>query len=202
MATLANTPSISTSPVHPALFRSSVSAKPIKISWEQFEKRFLTREDQFKYEWVNGLVVKTPRTMNQQQQFIWLNLKLFLEMLRASNSALGELIPEVDTFFGASHRRPDIAYFSPEQIGLLRQGNQVPQFVVEIISGKDQLNAAHEKMEDYRNADIPVVWHVFPKLHTIHIYRGKDMRICTKGDNCSAEPVIPGFVLPVEQVFK
>jgi hypothetical protein len=27
-----------------------------KISWENFQKKYLTREDRFKYEWVNGMV--------------------------------------------------------------------------------------------------------------------------------------------------
>lgn len=33
---------------------------PKLISWEAFEKKYLSREDRFKYEWVNGTVEKTP----------------------------------------------------------------------------------------------------------------------------------------------
>lgn len=176
--------------------------KEVRISWDDFERKYLSREDKYKYEWVNGTVVKTPRTMNQIQQFIWLNLKNFLEQLRAKNPEIGELIPEVDTFFGENMRRPDIAYFSPEQIETFRHTNQVPQFTVEIISKREQLNAAHEKMADYRNANVAVVWHVFPKLREIHVYKGKQMTICLADDICSAEPAIPGFKILVEDVFK
>jgi thioredoxin reductase len=35
-----------------------------KISWETFEKKYLTREDKYKYEWVNGIVEKTERNKN------------------------------------------------------------------------------------------------------------------------------------------
>ena len=174
----------------------------VRISWEDFERKYLNREDRFKYEWVNGVVEKTQRTMNQQQQFIWLNLAKFFYQLKKANPGLGDLIPEVDTFFGENHRRPDIAYFSPEQIAVFRNSNQVPAFVVEIISNKDQLNAAHEKLADYRNASVTVVWHIFPKLQEIHVYHGKQMRICLAGDTCSAEPVIPGFNLSVMDVFE
>ena len=184
------------------LAASQAEKKKGRISWEDFERKYLSREDRFKYEWVNGMVVKTPRTMNQLQQFIWLNLKNFLERLKKNNPNFGELIAEVDTFFGENHRRPDIAYFSQEQINIFRHTNQVPQFVIEVISSKDQLNAAHEKLADYRNANVAVVWHVFPKLHEVHVYQGKKMTICLSDDVCSAEPVIPGFSLPVEDVFK
>ncbi len=177
--------------------------KPARpITWREFQRRFLGREDKFKYEWVDGMVVKTPRSMNQFQQFIWFNLRNFLDSLRQKNTRLGELIPEVDTFFGTNHRRPDIAYFSQQQVLLLRQANQEPQFVVEIISSSDQLNAAHDKLADYRAANIPVVWHIFPKLQQVHVYRGKNMTICIGDDPCSAEPVIPGFVLPTNEIFK
>jgi len=140
--------------------------------------------------------------MNQHQQFIWFNLKNFMEALRRKNPRLGELIAEVETFFGPNLRRPDIAYFSAEQIALMRTSNQEPQFVVEVISNSDQLNAAHEKLADYRAANISVVWHIFPKLQQVHVYRGKNMTICTADDPCSAEPVIPGFVLPAHEIFK
>lgn len=199
---------IQTPLAHPAPFTAPTAPveavpKPLRpITWREFQRRFLEREDKFKYEWAHGVVVKTPRSMNQYQQFIWFNLKNFLESLRQKNTQLGEFIPEVDTFFGPNHRRPDIAYFSQEQIPLLRHANQEPQFVAEIISSSDQLNAAHLKLEDYRAVNIPVVWHIFPKLQQIHVYRGKNMTICIGEDLCSAEPVIPGFVLPAQEVFK
>lgn len=173
-----------------------------RISWATFQRRFLEREDKFKYEWAHGVVVKTPRSMNQQQQFILLNLEDFLAELRGKNKKIGKFLSEVDTFFGPNHRRPDIAYFSPEQILLLRSANQEPQFVIEVISNSDQLNAAHEKLEDYRAVSTQVVWHVFPKLQQVHVYRGKNMVICLGDDPCSAEPVIPGFVLPTKDIFK
>ena len=37
---------------------------PKKISWETFKNRYLSREDDFMYEWVNGYVEKTKRSIN------------------------------------------------------------------------------------------------------------------------------------------
>ncbi len=202
-ATAVQTQIAPTAPYQAPAAPVEAAPKPARpITWREFQRRFLEREDKFKYEWAHGVVVKTPRSMNQFQQFIWFNLRNFLDSLRQKNTRLGELIPEVDTFFGTNHRRPDIAYFSQQQVLLLRQANQEPQFVVEIISSSDQLNAAHDKLADYRAVNIPVVWHIFPKLQQVHVYRGKNMTICIGDDPCSAEPVIPGFVLPTHEIFK
>jgi len=175
---------------------------PKKLTWEEFNRRYSDKEDRYKYEWVDGEVVKTLRTMNQNQQFIYLKLNRLLRSLSAPNPNLGELLSEVETWFGPAWRRPDIAYFSLEQTELFGKENQVPQFVIEVISNNDQINKASEKLIDYRNAKVPIVWFVFPKTKEVHVYRGKQMTICTGDDICSAEPVIPGFLIPASKVFE
>ncbi len=182
---------------------TSKSGEPKKISWEVFQRRYLDKEDRFKYEWKDGELIKTQRTMNQSQQIIFISLTKLLRELSISSATLGELLPEVETWFGPAWRRPDIAYFSLDQIQKFKvEENQVPQFVVEVISNNDQLNKANEKLIDYRNAKVPIVWFVYPKTREVHVYRGKQMTICTGDDICSAEPVIPGFLIPASKVFE
>jgi Uma2 family endonuclease len=177
---------------------------PEKISWETFQEEYLSREDNFKYEWVNGQVEKTERSMDRMQFVIQLNLMNFLAQLKPQNNAIdGILISGGDVFFAGNHRRPDIAYFTDEQIDAARYNEDIhPDFVIEVISKNDQLERVAEKMENYRKAEVPVVWHVFPKRNEVHVYRGKQMSVCTGDDLCSAEPVIPGFVVPVNEIFK
>lgn len=174
-------------------------AKP--ITWEQFQRKYLRREDKWKYEWVNGVVEKTPRPMNQLQQIYLINLQEWLDKLRSPNRKLDKFLSEVDTFFGKSHRRPDIAYFSEQQIAAIPKGNQVPQFVIEIISSTDQMNLVHKKMRDYRNSGVPVVWHIFPELQEVHVYTGDNMAICRGDKLCSADLVIAGFKIPADSIF-
>ena len=155
-----------------------------KISWEDFERKYLEKEDRYKYEWVDGEVVKTLRTMNQLQLFILTNLEGLMDTLKKSNPNLGKLYPEINSWFGTAYRRPDIAYFTPQQLIAARMANQEPQFVVEVISNNDQINKANEKLVDYRNAKVQVVWFVYPKTKEVHVYRGKQMTICTGEDIC------------------
>lgn len=177
---------------------------PKKVPWEVFERRYLAREDRYKYEWVNGQIEKTPRNMDSTQFFIVANLLRFLYALKAGNARLdGELIAEGDTFFAGNHRRPDIAYYTNAQIRTAKNGTPVvPDFVVEIISKQDQIEKVEQKMEDYTAAGVSVIWLIFPTLKKVHVYRGRHMEVCKGTDRCSAEPVIPGFVLPAQQIFE
>ncbi len=184
-----------------------VVAKPkTRISWEEFQRKYLTREDGYKYEWVGGEIVKTKRTMDYTQIFIFTNLDDFFQKLKQQGKVSGKLITEVDTFFLENHRRPDIAWFSDEQVKQGKQGiAPVPQFLIEVISTKDQMNLVEDKMEDYRAAGVQVVWQVFPKFEKIHVYGGthlNQMTVCRGEERCSAAPVLPDFVLAVKEVFK
>jgi Uma2 family endonuclease len=179
----------------------TVKHQPRPITWETFKKVYLEREDGFKYEWVDGYVEKTQRTMDKKQFFIQWNLSEFLTSLKVG----GLLIAEGDNFFSGKHRRPDIAYYTHEQIRLAQNdaaNKVVPQFVIEVISTNDQMNKAVEKMKNYRAAEVPIVWQIFPLQHEIHVYRGKQMTVCVGDDICSAEPVIAGFKMTVNEVLK
>ncbi len=177
---------------------------PRRITWEEFQRKYLSREDNFKYEWVDGYVEKTSRAMDKKQFFIIENLTALLDILRNKHQIEGRLIPEGDNFFAGNHRRPDIAYYTREQIRLAQDEDSevVPQFVIEVISTNDQMNKVVKKMKNYRAADVSVIWHIFPNQNEIHVYKGKQMTICVGDDMCSAEPVIEGFKMTVNEVLK
>lgn len=173
------------------------------ISWAAFERTYLSREDGYKYEWLNGRVEKTPRDMDYHQFFILTNLLAFFRSLVVAGRADGELIAEGDIFFRNLHRRPDIAWLSAEQIARSSHGqNQVPQFVIEIISKTDRAEKVTEKVQNYRDAGVSVVWHIYPTLEEIHEHRGLTTTVHRGDDRCSAAPALPAFELPVSEVFK
>lgn len=180
--------------------------RPRRISWEAFEKKYLIREDAYKYEWVDGMVEKTKRAMDFKQFIIYANLNACLESIREKGkNPDGIFIQEGDIFFAANHRRPDIAWFTNEQIARTAHGeNQVPRFVIEVISNKDQMNLVHKKMQDYRAANVETVWHVVPHIEEVHVYGGvqlKRMTVCKGDDICSADSVIEGFEISALAVF-
>lgn len=176
------------------------------ISWEAFKAKYLSREDGYKYEWLNGIVEKTKRTMDYTQFYIAQNLRDLFEDLRYAKKIKGILISEGDVFFLEKHRRPDIAYFTPEQVDAAADGiNPMPEFVIEIISNTDAINRVNKKIVNYREAGVKVVWHIFPKEQEVHIYCGNNLKtvyIKSADETCSADPVLPDFKMPVSDIFK
>ncbi len=177
-----------------------------KISWEDFEKEYLSREDEFTYEWLDGYVQKTKRTMNKYQLYILNNLQdLFISLLTSGKTS-GKLVAEADLFFLKKHRRPDLCWITKEQfISLANGNNDVPAFVIEIISTNDTQEKMSDKMADYRAAGVQVVWHILPTSKEVHVYKGnnlKEMTIYSGDEICSAAPVLPDFEMSVNDILK
>jgi len=186
---------------------TAATPPPKRISWADFERRYLRREDAYKYEWVDGSVEKTKRTMDQKQYLILWNLRKLFQFLTTKKAVNGGLEAEIDTFFmEAVHRRPDISYFSAAQESRMAYGEQqVPEFVIEIISTNDQANRVVRKMQNYRDAGVRVVWQIYPEEREIHVYSGEglmEMSVCKGQRICSAAPVLPDFQLSAEAVFQ
>jgi Uma2 family endonuclease len=183
--------------------KTATPQTPKRISWEDFKRRYLSRDDEYTYEWVNGQVEKTKRAMDYSQVFIMDNLLNFFEQLKNQGKVTGRLAVEVDTLFLKNHRRPDICYLSQDQIKASRNGDApLPEFVIEIISNNDKAKRVQTKMLDYWRAEVPVIWHIYPDLEIVHIYHGRNMAVLMGEEICSAAPILPDFALSVKDIFK
>ena len=181
---------------------------PRRIGWSEFEKRYLSREDGYKYEWVNGMVEKTTYTMNPTQLYIQYNLQEIFMRLKTEGKVEGQLLAETDLFFFPEiHRRPDFAWLTHEQVQHLAQPDiiQIPAFVIEVISNRDAVLKLVDKMRHYRMAGVQVVWLIYPGQQEVHVYGGpnlEQMVVRTEDKICSAAPVLPAFSFPVHDIFK
>ena len=73
------------------------------ISLNEFKNKYLNRKDNFKYEWVNGHIEKTPRTMNRDQTLIIQRLQRLFSTTQAYRN-MGELVSELDMFLPTANR--------------------------------------------------------------------------------------------------
>jgi Uma2 family endonuclease len=115
-----------------------------------------------------------------------------------------ELMTEVDTMTSEEQlRRPDMAYYTKSQIiGMTKGVNQVPAFVIEIISPSDNQNKILEKNQEYFSAGVQVIWLIMPNLKQVHIFTSpKNVQICTDDDICSAKPVLDDFEISVNDLL-
>lgn len=176
------------------------------ITWEAFQREYLSREDGYTYEWLNGKVERTPNTTNAAQLYILNNLLNFFMRLKFQGQLSGQLMPESDLFFGDHHRRPEVCWLTDPQINALAEGEyEAPAFVIEVISNHDEMNTVVGKMQDYRAAGVQVVWHILPNHGEVHVYKGKaleEMKVCKGNDICSAAPILADFELPASEIFR
>ncbi len=177
---------------------------PKPISWETFKRKYLSREDSWKYEWVNGIVEKTKRFMYQEQFYILYNLRQLFTQLLVQKKISGALEAEIDSWFlKGVHRRPDVAWFSEQQIIAMGQGiNQIPAFVIEIISPNDKAKTVQEKLKNYREAGVQVVWQIYPHLEEVNVCLASNSITCEGDKICSAAPVLPIYQFPTKAIFK
>jgi Uma2 family endonuclease len=77
-----------------------------------------------------------------------------------------------------------------------------PVLVWEVVSPHDRAPVLREKLEDYREAGVPIVWVLYPGLRVIDVHRadGSSTRL-GPGDTLTCAEVLPGFAVAVEELF-
>lgn len=175
------------------------------ITRETFHQLYDNRADDYKYEWCNGVVEKTRRTLQRSQLFIVQNLsRLFLQTDAFKNR--GELEREVKMFLPKANRSrvADLAYLTATQVREtddIRPG--ISEFVIEIISKNDKAEDVQEKRDEYFADGVKVVWQIYPKRKLVEVYTSpNDVKICRGAIICSAAPVLLDFNIASQDLFK
>ncbi len=178
--------------------------KQRRLSFETFLKKFNNRADGFKYEWNDGVVEKSSAMTTRELFIIDILFRLFVKTKAFELG--GILTTEVEqwTLPFVKYRKPDLAYFTKEQI---REGKAekepLSEFMVELISKNDQINEVNSKILEYFSAGVKVVWLIFPNQEMVYVYTSpSEVKICMRDALCSAENVIEGFVIKASDIFK
>ena len=186
------------------LSKAKPNASKRLITLEKFLERYTNREDPFKYEWNNGIIEKKNRTMNRNQFLIIRALQNLFDTTLAKKEG-GLITPEVDMYLPTVNRtrRTDLAYLSNQQMEESRDGiPSVCPFAIEVISKNDQINEVEEKIIEYFENSVEVVWVIFPKVKKVEVYTSiRDIKICFGDDMCSSMPVMPDFNISVNDIL-
>ncbi|MGK0366384.1 MAG: Uma2 family endonuclease [Saprospiraceae bacterium] len=172
------------------------------VSLDRFFEKYYDREDGWKYEWNDGQIEKT-KTMNQEQTAILICLMRLFVSTEAFKVG-GGLVSETDVYTSERQlRKPDIAFFSGEQVSKMKQlKNQIPAWVAEVISETDNANKIGKKNAEYFRAGVKVSWQIYPELQQIHVYTASDKVIICQGKTvCSGAPALPDFSITAEELF-
>lgn len=78
----------------------------------------------------------------------------------------------------------------------------VPELVVEVRSKSDTQPKIDEKVRDYLAAGVVLVWVADPDARTVTAHRPDQApAVFTAADTLTADPVIPGFAVPVADLL-
>ena len=170
-----------------------------------------TRDDLLKpenerCELVEGTLVEKP--VGQEESFLAASLITLINNFVIPNN-LGYVTGEAGFYElpGGTVRGPDVAFTSWDRLpGRCRPVDpiplDVPDLVVEVLSPSNTKREMALKREEYFRGDVRLVWEIDPRQRTVRIYTALDrIQDLTATDALSGDPVLPGFVLPLQDLF-
>ena len=103
--------------------------------------------------------------MKFKEQYIFHNLQqLFITTIAFQNK--GMLVQELEVWTSENQwRKPDISFITAQQISAAANGYEpIPALIIEVISKNDKINEVKNKVDEYFNAGVKILWHIFPEL--------------------------------------
>jgi Uma2 family endonuclease len=101
-------------------------------------------------------------------------------------------------------RLPDVSYYAERSSPLIKIGAvpHMPDLAVEVKSPDDALGDLRAKARYYLANGSRRVWLILPDKRLVEIYAADDEQILTEADHISGGDLLPGFTLPVREIFE
>ena len=104
-------------------------------------------------------------------------------------------------------RVPDASFVRAERLppgglgpGLLKLA---PDLAIEVLSPSETASELEEKLDDFLTSGTPLIWVVDPVRRTVRIVSSDaPVRILHEGDVLDGGSVVPGFTMPVADIFE
>ncbi|MBO0700432.1 MAG: Uma2 family endonuclease [Zavarzinella sp.] len=104
-------------------------------------------------------------------------------------------------------RMPDVAYYSWDRLPGRRIPDEpipdlAPDLAIEVESANNTVAELKRKRSDYFRSNVRLVWQFHPRARTVAVYTSPDNpTILRTGDVIDGASVLPGFRLPVSDLF-
>jgi Uma2 family endonuclease len=164
--------------------------------------------DSKSYELVRGQLVE--RNMGIESS--WISSRLLVRLGRfCEDQDIGWVLPPDSGFQCFPHdprmvRKVDVSFVRKGRFpgDVLPKGwaRIAPDLAIEVISPNDRAEELEEKLIDYRKADVPLAWVIYPKSRSVMVYRrdGSISRLL-EDDELSGEDVVPGFRCKIREIL-
>ena len=121
---------------------------------------------------------------------------------------IGIAFPELRCTFAGRSIIPDVVFLLKEHVEADKKGEWAdetpypPDIHVEVISPEQTIRTSHEKLVHATANGAGLGWLIHPYRKTVDVYRpGQPVEKRGLGDVLEGEPVLPGYVLPVAELF-
>ena len=174
------------------------------LTVEQFEQ--LPEEDHHRYELDHGELIDVACASYEHNRIrgkIETALNAFL-----SRHPVGEAVAEQEFRLGEDAvRRPDVAFLHVEVASRIDRSKSilgvVPDLVAEIVSPNDAAEQLMRKVDQLLEAGCRCVWVNYHAERKVLAYEPNDqVRVLGEKKNLEAPELLPGFSLPVSQLFE
>jgi Uma2 family endonuclease len=175
--------------------------------WTDEEFMALSDRGGDRYELVNG-EVRTISNSGMEHGNIGTFLGGVIELYARTNR-LGVTCDSSTAFAlkSGNKRSPDISFVSKERLQGLRripkgffQG--APDLAIEVISPNNTFAEIHDKLVEYFDNGCRLAWVVNPSERSVLVYhQPQPDKLLKISDNLDGEQVLPGFILPVAELF-
>jgi len=103
-------------------------------------------------------------------------------------------------------RAPDVSYVSRRKVEAHADPERLfrclPDLAVEIELTSGKKPGGQQRIVDYLEAGVPLVWAIDPRAATATVYRPDgSARLLRTGDSLDGEEIVPGFGLPLARLF-
>ncbi len=102
-------------------------------------------------------------------------------------------------------RGPDVAFWSRQRLPEIPEDEYIaipPDLAVEVVSPGDHFSRIQNKVRAYLACDVALLWVIDPIDRSVSVYRpNQPLRILAETDTLDGEEVLPGFRLPVRDLF-
>ncbi len=155
------------------------------------------------FELLNGEIVEKVPTEEHGIIVLRIGSKL---LIFVDLHALGRVAVEVRHRIPADNhnaRMPDISFRSDTTTPVVKQGSVpvMPDLAVEVKSPDDGYRELREKADYYLANGSRMVWLVYPEKRLVEVHTPDDLDILTMDDTLDGGDVLPGFRLPVKDIF-